>query len=438
MKTSLFNEAAEQMIVGYLISGDKQAIDEIMTRLSTEDFYITNYRYIYIAANNLWKNRKPVNLITIYENLKDIKSIDFGADPLEYLTNLSDLILSDLGTTINVIKQNSMYRRAKAAVGEFVKSIEDNPKQTINTLITQLTGLDDNMEVQIKTLADSLASAMYNLESKEPAANVKSGFRKFDNNIQLINKEVVVIAARPGTGKSAFAAQVATNMAVAQNKKVAFFSLEMANTAIAMRLLANESNSDLKNLFRKQYNPDMILDAYSRLATDNMFIFDSVYAIEDITKYCRMLKMRGGLDCVVIDYLQLVMTKERFKNTNDRVAYISRALKLLASELDIPVIALSQMSRDIEKRESKTPKMSDVRDSGAIEQDASVLVFFTEDKDKSEVYGDIERYKFIKAYVAKNRNGATGYLNYKFTSNLMRFEEVDNNGMTIQEVQNER
>lgn len=429
MTTNLYNRAAEETLIGYLVKGDTQAVDEIMTRLTAEDFFIANHRYVFIIANGLWKSRKAVDIITIYENLKDVKTIEFETgDALKFLSKFTDNILGDYATAIESVKQNGVYRRAKAAVAAFSDALEESPKQSIDTLIARLTALDDTAETKIKTLVNSLADALCKLQSPKPTADVKTGFGKFDNNIQFINKEVAIIAARPATGKSAFAAQLAANMAIQQGRRVAFFSLEMSDVSIALRLIANESGCDLKNLFRKQYDADSIFAAYGRLSTENMFMFDNVYAIEDITKYCRLLKARGGLDCVVIDYLQLITTKERFGNTNDRVSHISRSIKLIASELDIPVIALSQMSRDIEKREDKNPKMSDVRDSGAIEQDASVLIFFTEDKDKSEMYGDPEKIKFIKAFVSKNRNGVTGYLNFKFTANLMRFEEVDNDG----------
>ena len=420
---------------------EKTALDKIMDEVTDEMFYSDENRIIYKAMKNLHTNNIPVDVATVCNELDKNKDLA-KVGGVEYITDIIDSVPStaNLNYYINIIFEKSILRNL---INKTTKIQEEcyNEQDSIVDIVENaerniLSVYNDKLGKDIRSIQDVLPEVQKNMEalaeSKTDFTGIRTGYYDFDNMTRgLQKKQVIIVAGRPGCGKSAFALNVALNAAIKNKNSIAFFSLEMAVEEIAKRMFGCVGKIDgdvlktgkLKNNDWKKWN-----EAMSELSDTKFFIDDSGgLTVSEIRRKCRKLKNSDtGLDLIVIDYLQLLSSSSKYAGQRvQEVSEISRDIKKLAMELDVPVIALAQLSRSVEQRKDgdKTPKLSDLRESGSIEQDADIVLFLHSDE-YGKYDGNINRK--IKLIIAKHRAGQTGAVDLIFKMNTGSFDNYIN------------
>lgn len=377
---------------------EKTALDKIMDEVTDEMFYSDENRIIYKAMKNLHTNNVPVDVATVCNELDKNKDLA-KVGGVEYITDIIDSVPStaNLNYYINIIFEKSILRNL---INKTTKIQEEcyNEQDSVVDIVENaerniLSVYNDKLGKDIRSIQDVLPEVQKNMEalaeSKTDFTGIRTGYYDFDNMTRgLQKKQVIIVAGRPGCGKSAFALNVALNAAIKNKNSIAFFSLEMGVEEIAKRMFGCVGKIDgdvlktgkLKNNDWKKWN-----EAMSELSDTKFFIDDSGgLTVSEIRRKCRKLKNSdSGLDLIVIDYLQLLSSSSKYAGQRvQEVSEISRDIKKLAMELDVPVIALAQLSRSVEQRKDgdKTPKLSDLRESGSIEQDADIVLFLHSDE----------------------------------------------------------
>lgn len=420
---------------------EKTALDKIMDEVTDEMFYSDENRIIYKAMKNLHTNNVPVDVATVCNELDKNKDLA-KVGGVEYITDIIDSVPStaNLNYYINIIFEKSILRNL---INKTTKIQEEcyNEQDSIVDIVENaerniLSVYNDKLGKDIRSIQDVLPEVQKNMEalaeSKTDFTGIRTGYYDFDNMTRgLQKKQVIIVAGRPGCGKSAFALNVALNAAIKNKNSIAFFSLEMGVEEIAKRMFGCVGKIDgdvlktgkLKNNDWKKWN-----EAMSELSDTKFFIDDSGgLTVSEIRRKCRKLKNSdSGLDLIVIDYLQLLSSSSKYAGQRvQEVSEISRDIKKLAMELDVPVIALAQLSRSVEQRKDgdKTPKLSDLRESGSIEQDADIVLFLHSDE-YGKYDGNINRK--IKLIIAKHRAGQTGAVDLIFKMNTGSFDNYIN------------
>lgn len=420
---------------------EKTALDKIMDEVTDEMFYSDENRIIYKAMKNLHTNNVPVDVATVCNELDKNKDLA-KVGGVEYITDIIDSVPStaNLNYYINIIFEKSILRNL---INKTTKIQEEcyNEQDSIVDIVENaerniLSVYNDKLGKDIRSIQDILPEVQKNMEalaeSKTDFTGIRTGYYDFDNMTRgLQKKQVIIVAGRPGCGKSAFALNVALNAAIKNKNSIAFFSLEMGVEEIAKRMFGCVGKIDgdvlktgkLKNNDWKKWN-----EAMSELSDTKFFIDDSGgLTVSEIRRKCRKLKNSDtGLDLIVIDYLQLLSSSSKYAGQRvQEVSEISRDIKKLAMELDVPVIALAQLSRSVEQRKDgdKTPKLSDLRESGSIEQDADIVLFLHSDE-YGKYDGNINRK--IKLIIAKHRAGQTGAVDLIFKMNTGSFDNYIN------------
>lgn len=420
---------------------EKTALDKIMDEVTDEMFYSDENRIIYKAMKNLHTNNVPVDVATVCNELDKNKDLA-KVGGVEYITDIIDSVPStaNLNYYINIIFEKSILRNL---INKTTKIQEEcyNEQDSIVDIVENaerniLSVYNDKLGKDIRSIQDVLPEVQKNMEalaeSKTDFTGIRTGYYDFDNMTRgLQKKQVIIVAGRPGCGKSAFALNVALNAAIKNKNSIAFFSLEMGIEEIAKRMFGCVGKIDgdvlktgkLKNNDWKKWN-----EAMSELSDTKFFIDDSGgLTVSEIRRKCRKLKNSDtGLDLIVIDYLQLLSSSSKYAGQRvQEVSEISRDIKKLAMELDVPVIALAQLSRSVEQRKDgdKTPKLSDLRESGSIEQDADIVLFLHSDE-YGKYDGNINRK--IKLIIAKHRAGQTGAVDLIFKMNTGSFDNYIN------------
>lgn len=420
---------------------EKTALDKIMDEVTDEMFYSDENRIIYKAMKNLHTNNVPVDVATVCNELDKNKDLA-KVGGVEYITDIIDSVPStaNLNYYINIIFEKSILRNL---INKTTKIQEEcyNEQDSIVDIVENaerniLSVYNDKLGKDIRSIQDVLPEVQKNMEalaeSKTDFTGIRTGYYDFDNMTRgLQKKQVIIVAGRPGCGKSAFALNVALNAAIKNKNSIAFFSLEMSVEEIAKRMFGCVGKIDgdvlktgkLKNNDWKKWN-----EAMSELSDTKFFIDDSGgLTVSEIRRKCRKLKNSdSGLDLIVIDYLQLLSSSSKYAGQRvQEVSEISRDIKKLAMELDVPVIALAQLSRSVEQRKDgdKTPKLSDLRESGSIEQDADIVLFLHSDE-YGKYDGNINRK--IKLIIAKHRAGQTGAVDLIFKMNTGSFDNYIN------------
>lgn len=420
---------------------EKTALDKIMDEVTDEMFYSDENRIIYKAMKNLHTNNVPVDVATVCNELDKNKDLA-KVGGVEYITDIIDSVPStaNLNYYINIIFEKSVLRNL---INKTTKIQEEcyNEQDSIVDIVENaerniLSVYNDKLGKDIRSIQDVLPEVQKNMEalaeSKTDFTGIRTGYYDFDNMTRgLQKKQVIIVAGRPGCGKSAFALNVALNAAIKNKNSIAFFSLEMGVEEIAKRMFGCVGKIDgdvlktgkLKNNDWKKWN-----EAMSELSDTKFFIDDSGgLTVSEIRRKCRKLKNSdSGLDLIVIDYLQLLSSSSKYAGQRvQEVSEISRDIKKLAMELDVPVIALAQLSRSVEQRKDgdKTPKLSDLRESGSIEQDADIVLFLHSDE-YGKYDGNINRK--IKLIIAKHRAGQTGAVDLIFKMNTGSFDNYIN------------
>jgi replicative DNA helicase len=432
------NFEAEQSVLGSMFMS-KYALQKSLEVLNKDVFYSEPNGIIFNAISKLTDRGTTIDLTTVTAELSDEKELEHIGG-VEYLTEIINVVPSaaNVDEYIKIVEEKATLRRLITEATNIVNSgfnstsslsdILDNAEKNILNVVRTRRGTEFNkiQDVLYKTQADIEQLS----ENKGEITGVSTGFRDIDHlTAGLHPNELVIIAARPGMGKTAFALNVAVNIAETSNLPVAVFNMEMSAEQLTTRMIASAGQIDLGKLMTgklehndwKRFN-----EAISRLADTKIFIDDTPgINITDIRSKCRRLASeQGKLGAIVIDYLQLVTGSSRYLDSGNRqqeVAEISRSLKTLAMELEVPVIALAQLSRRVEDRDDKRPLMSDLRESGQIEQDADIVAFLhREDYYNKEASIDefTSKSEFI---VAKHRNGPTATINLVFKRNTSTF-----------------
>ena len=427
---------------------DRTALDKIMDEVSDEMYYDPKNRTIYKAMKSLHQNNIPVDVNTICNELDKDKSLsDVGG--VEYITEIINSVPStaNLNYYIKIIFEKSVLRNLieKAdRIQEECYNEDDSIENIVESAERNILGVyNDKLGRDMQKIQDILPEVQKNLEllaqTKSDYTGIRTGYYDFDEMTRgLQKKQVIIIAGRPGCGKSAFSLNVALNAAINNKNSVALFSLEMGSDEIAKRMFSCIGRIDgdvLKTGRLKQNDRQKFNEAMSELSDIKFYIDDSGgLTVSEIRRKCRKLKNSDdGLDLVIIDYLQLLSSSSKYAGQRvQEVSEISRDIKKMAMELDVPVIALAQLSRSVEQRKGNDskPKLSDLRESGSIEQDADIVLFL-----HSEEYGkyDGNIRRPIELLVAKHRAGSTGSVNLIFQLNTGTFENAARN----KEVENE-
>lgn len=418
---------------------EKSALDKIMDEVSDDMFYSEANKTIYKAMKTLHANNIPVDSNTICNELDKSKSLG-AVGGVEYITEIINSVPStaNLNYYIKIIFEKATLRNMIAKTTAIQEECYDEQTPLLdiveNAERSILGVYNDRLGRDIKKIQEVLPELQNTIEtlaeSKTDFTGIRTGFYDFDAMTRGLQKrQVIILAARPGAGKSAFALNIALNAAINEKKSVAFFSLEMGAEEIAKRMFGCVGKIDgdvlktgkFKNTDWKKWN-----EAMSELQDTKFYIDDSAgLTVSEVRRKCRKLKNSDdGLDLIVIDYLQLLSSSAKYAGQRvQEVSEISRDIKKLAMELEVPVIALAQLSRSVEQRkgEDSKPKLSDLRESGSIEQDADIVLFLHSDE-YGKYDGNLNRK--VELLVAKHRAGSTGSVNLVFKMNTGSFDNL--------------
>jgi replicative DNA helicase len=436
------NIDAEQSILGSILL-DNQALNSALEILEAKDFYSEAHRRIFTATIELYDRNEPADLITLTNILKNKKQLD-AVGGMAYLASLVDNVPSaaNVGHYAKIVKEKAILRQLIDTATGILKNSYDTGTDIDQVLDAAEHAIFEISENKIKPaffpmktiIKDSFRTIERLYEKKALITGVPTGFEKIDDLTSGLQKsDLIIIAGRPSMGKTAFALNIARHAAAEMGLPVAVFSLEMAKEQLAMRMLASEAKVDSQRLRRGllgETDWPKLTTAAGRLSEAPIFIDDTpAIMVLEMKAKARRLKAETGLELIVLDYLQLMRAGGRRDSREQEISEISRSLKALAKELNVPVIAISQLNRKVEDRTNRRPQMADLRESGAIEQDADLIAFIYRDEvyNKSE---DNPEKGMAEIIIGKQRNGPIGTVKLafleKFTSfeNLARSDEV--------------
>ncbi len=423
---------SEQSVLGAMMM-DSQAIASVTEILTGEDFYNKQYGIIYDAMVELSASGRPVDLITLQNLLKE-KDVPPEVSSLTYVKDFLDTVPTSANAKYyaNIVKEKAVLRkliRANDDISSMCYSGKEKLDDILDTAekrvydVVQRRGSSEFTPIE-EVVMNALTTIEKASKVKGTVTGVPTGFQDLDYKTAGFQpSDLLLIAARPAMGKTAFALNIALNAAIRDNKKVALFELEMSKESLVNRLFAMESKVNAQKIRTGELSAaewTSLSEGATEIAKSNIVIDDNASITPaELRSKCRKLKLEKGLDLVIIDYLQLMTTGK--ENRQQEVSDISRSLKLLARELNVPVVALSQLSRKVEERTDKRPMLSDLRESGAIEQDADVVMFlYREDYYKK----DTENTNVTEVIIAKQRNGPIGTVNLLWFPEYMQFKSV--------------
>jgi replicative DNA helicase len=428
---------AEQAVLGSMLL-DKDAVVSALEVLTEDSFYREDNKAVFTAIASLYSKSEPVDLITVRNELTENGNFE-RIGGLEFLASLPEKVptTSNVDRYIKIVEEHAMRRNLIQTSNELISLGYDDTEETENILDMaekRVFALSQKKSTKGYTaIKDVLVSAFNELEKlynqKGKISGITTGFIEMDKMTSgLHNSDLLILAARPAMGKSAFAINIATNAAVKANVPVAIFNLEMSKEQVVNRILCSEAMVDSNKLRTGQLDDEdwMKLASTSGILSEAPIYIDDTpgISIMEIRAKCRKLKMEKNIGLIVIDYLQLITASNTKKNGSreQEISEISRSLKILAKELDVPVIALSQLSRSAEKRQDdKRPMLSDLRESGAIEQDADIVMFiYREDYYNPET----ENKNVAEIIFAKHRGGSTGTVNLRWLGNYTKFLDL--------------
>jgi replicative DNA helicase len=428
------NLEAERCVLGGMLI-DVEAVDRVREFVDAKDFYLQSHQLIFNAVVELSRRGTPADLITVSDFLKAQELLE-NVGGIQYISSLVDGVPSAANITAyaKMVSEKSIYREIIQAGTAMIEEAFQGG--------IELTEMLDKIEKDVfsiahRTLSDSILpiremvrTAFKNIqerfEKKSTITGTASGFHGLDRITSGLQKsDLIILAARPSVGKTALALNMAVHMAVREQVPTAVFSLEMSKEQLVQRMLCMESRVDgsrLRGGFLKDEDWPRLTHAASVLSESSIFIDDTPgLSVFEMRAKCRRLAKSSGLGCVFVDYLQLMRVKGRIESREREIAEISMGLKAMAKELNIPVIALSQLNRSLESRTDKRPVLSDLRESGAIEQDADIIMFLYRD----EVYHpDTDSPGIAELIISKHRNGPTGLVKMAFLNEYTRFENL--------------
>ena len=428
------NLEAEQAVLGSVLI-DQEAQTDILSTLSQDDFYSEAHRNIFKAMQNIFSKSIPVDFVTLTSELEVEKKLESvgGIDYITYLTNVVPSA-ANFKHYCDIVVSNSVRRsliKGGQAIIEdaFQNADEKNAMQNAEKTIFDLSQKDSSSGLELVgrpggVLADVLKEISEIAENQGKMRGIPTGFRDLDAVTNGLNKsDLILLAARPGVGKTSFAMNIALNVALNEGKKVAIFALEMSRSQLVQRALASIAKVNLTHILRGTMDQEewkRIWTAEKKLAQSALFIDDnSTVTPLDIISKCRKLKMTEGLDLIVIDYLQLMTANKKGtrENRTQEVSDLTRMLKVAAKDLNVPIILLSQLSRNVEQREDHKPILADLRESGSIEQDADIVMFLYNPENYNDVTTNDEP-GTVYLIIAKHRSGSTGEIKLKWIKEI--------------------
>jgi len=437
---------AEESLLGSLLI-DKDAIIKVADSLIPQDFYKDAHKIIFEAIKELYANQEPIDIITLSNRLEEKKRLE-TIGGRSYLAHLSNLVATsgNISQYATIIQRKATLRRLQQAAAE-ISSLSFNEEREIDEILDEtekkVFGVSrkylKNAFIPIDTLLTSAFDRIDDLHKYSgKLRGLSTGFPDLDNLLAGLQKsDLIILAARPSVGKTSFALDIARQAAIKNKEGVGIFSLEMSKEQLVDRMLCAQANVSLwkmrtGNLSDKEDNNDFtkIGEAMGKLAEAPIYIDDSgTLSIMEIRAKARRLQMEKGLGLIVIDYLQLMEGRGKYgDNRVQEIAEISRGLKSIARELNIPILALAQLSRAVEATNPAIPKLSHLRDSGSIEQDADIVMFiYRKAADRNFNPADLpsdERYK-AEIHIAKHRNGPTGRVDLFFDETTVSFKSLN-------------
>jgi replicative DNA helicase len=427
---------AEQSVLGSMIL-DKTSIAEAMEVLRVDDFYKEAHQVLFYSILDLFQKDTAVDIITLTESLKSKDKLD-AAGGITYISELSGSIIStaNIQSYVKIVKDKSILRKLIKSSTKIIEESYNNQGDVLKAV--------DLAEKEIFNISDNRSSSDFEpmsavlergfleierlFNNKGETTGVPSGFRELDDKTSGFQKgDMVLIAARPSMGKTTFALNIAEYAALRCGKSVAMFSLEMSKEQLAYKLLCSQAHVDMLNLRTGNLEDkdwENIARASGPLAAAKIFIDDTAgISVVEMRSKCRKLKLEHGIDMIVIDYLQLMSgSKSASESRQQEVSEISRSIKALAKEMQCPIVALSQLSRAPEARADHRPMLSDLRESGSIEQDADLVMFLYRD----EYYNKETEDKNVgECIIAKQRNGPTGTVKLAWLGQFSKFGNLD-------------
>lgn len=439
LKSVPANIEAERAVLGALMI-DPDAIVKVANFLRAQDFYRERHGWIYDAMTALNERHEPLDFVTLNDELERRGQLEDVGGPA-YLTDL----ISTTPTAIyvdhyaRIVERTAVLRRLISAAGKIAELAYDE-SQDVDEVVDRaeqiVFGISESRIHRDLTpiraiISDVVERIDFLTRNRDTLMGVPTGFTLLDRLLGGLQKsDLIILAARPGMGKSSLALSVALNASRRNNARVAVFSLEMSNEQLVQRLLSMETAIDSHRLRMGHVNEEewpILMEAANMLGAAPIYIDDTPgITVNDLRTKARRLYAENGLDLLIIDYMQLMTGAAggggRNENRQQEISYISRSLKALARELNVPVIALSQLSRAVESRNDKRPMLSDLRESGSIEQDADVVLFIYREDYYVE---DSERQNIADVLIAKHRHGSTGNVSLYFRKELTQFRDLE-------------
>lgn len=427
---------AEQSVIGSMI-WDRQAIITAGEMLMQDDFYYKQYGIMFQAMVEMNNEGKPVDVVTLQEKLKEkdvppeVYSLEFVRELLSSVPTSANIrqyatIVKDKSILRNIIKVNEKIANDCYAGKDSTEDILAETEKRIFELVRN-KGASDYTPID-KVVLEALDKISTAAKNRGVVTGVPTGFKDLDSYLSgLQPSDFVLVAARPSMGKTAFVLNVAENVAIKQGITTAVFSLEMSNVQLVNRMLSLESSVDADKLRKVLDSNDWgkLIEGADGIAKSKLIIDDTPgITISELRSKCRKYKMENNLGLIIIDYLQLMSGNGRTESRQQEISDISRSLKALARELDVPVVTLSQLSRAVEQRPDHRPMLSDLRESGAIEQDADVVMFLYRDDYYNK---DTELKGIAEIIIAKQRNGPIGTVKMAWIPEQTRFADLAKN-----------
>lgn len=430
------NIDAEQAVLGAIFL-EPEAFSTASEILFPEDFYKAAHQRIFEVMTRLSDLGEPIDIITVTTELTNKKVLE-EAGGVSYLTALAESVptAANIAYYSKIVEEKALLRRLISTATGIVNmtyGMEDAVEDALNDAEKQILEVSNRSNAgAFKAIKDVLIDVYDNIEklhqNNGDVTGVPTGFRDLDRITSGFQRnDLIIIAARPSVGKTAFALNIAQNVATKTDENVAIFSLEMGADQLVSRMLCAEGNIDAQRLRTGKLEADdwgKLTMAMGSLSDAGIFIDDAPgIRVSDIRSKCRRLKQEHGLGMIIIDYLQLIQgSGSSRENRQQEVSEISRSLKGLARELNVPLIALSQLSRGVEQRQDKRPMMSDLRESGSIEQDADIVGFLYRD----DYYNaETEKQNIIEIILSKQRNGPTGTVELAFLKEFNKFVDIN-------------
>ena len=428
------NIEAEEAVLGSILI-NQETIYGVSELLDIEDFYRKSHRTIFKVMLDLNTTKKAIDIITLTNYLTHISKLE-EVGGIAFITSLANKVPStaNLKHYINIVKEKSMLRNI-VHIAEYMENMGydsesiDTPETILDKAEQLLSKLTKKLvTTKVNNIKEQTLNAYVDIENiinhKDELLGLETGLYDLDNFLQgLKNSDFMILAARPSMGKTAFALNIASHLSIKKDTPVVFFSLEMSSNQLIHRIFSSRGLIplfDLKSGNLDDAHTQKLIKVSNKLSQTKLIINDEISNLMSLRSIARKLKRENDIKLIIIDYLQLLEGTRR-ENRNLEISEISRSLKILAKELDIPIIALSQLSRSVESRQVKKPMLSDLRESGSLEQDADIVMFlYREDYYNPET----ENKNITDVIIAKNRNGPTGTIPVYFHKEYVRFQDL--------------